>query len=218
MSRLAGLFLLVTLFIYPVLAQDTQNPPEEQAPTAPTAPSEPKKVKHTYPTPKAEVSAGFTYRTYYGPSATSIGMIGAYGSYTYNFYRWLALEGELLGVTGTLKVPNLPPEDLHVFTVLAGPKIYPLRHHKLDPFGHFNFGAGILATAVPEFAGYGGNANATFVQAWQVGGGMDLSLKPHWAVRLIQFDYGVAKFLGPSIPNQSSKRISFGIVYRFGEK
>ena len=212
--RLVGLFLVLVLFTAPALAQDSQT----QAPQEEQAPSEPAKVKHTYPTPKSEISGGFTYRTYYGPSATSIGMIGAYGSYTYGFFRWLALEGEGLGVSGTLKVTNLPPEDLHTFTLLAGPKFYPLGHHKLDPFGHFNYGVGILASSVPEFAGYPGNVSATFVQAWQVGGGMDLSIKPHWAVRLVEFDYVSAKFLGPSVAGQNGKRVSFGIVYRFGAK
>jgi hypothetical protein len=218
MTKLAGLFVLLAFFVQPMLAQDTQAPPADQAPTEPAAPSEPVKVKHKYPTPKAEISGGFTYRTYYGASASSIGMIGAYGSYVYNFYKWLGLEGEVLGVSGTLKVPNLPPQDLHVFTAMVGPKIYPFGHHKLDPFAHVNYGVGILASSVPEFAGYPGNSGATFVSAWQIGGGLDLSLKSHWAVRVVQVDYGSAKFLGNGVPNQSSKRVSFGIVYRFGEK
>jgi hypothetical protein len=221
MMRLVGVFIFLALFVHPAMAQDTQAPPQDQAPTAPTAPTEPTepaKVKHTYPTPKGEISGGFTLRGYYGPSATTIDMIGAYGSYVYNFYRWLGLEGEVLGVHGTLKVSGLPPEDLKVFTALAGPKIYPLGHHRLDPFGHVLFGAGILATSVPEFADYPGNSGATFVHAWEVGGGLDLNLTQHWGVRVVQFDYGVAKFLGNNVPNQSSKRVSFGFVYRFGPK
>jgi opacity protein-like surface antigen len=219
MTRVAGLFVLLAVLAGPALAQDSQAPtPEGQAPSTQGEETQPKKVKRTYPTPKAEISAGFTDRGYYGSSASSISMIGAYGSYTYNFYKWLALEGEGLGVAGTLKLPNFPPESLHVFTALAGPKIYPLGHHRLDPFGHFNYGLGVLDSSVPEFAGYGGNQNAVFVKAWQVGGGLDLSLKQHWAVRLIQFDYTSAKFLGPNVPNQNGKRVSVGIVYRFGPK
>ncbi|HTA52984.1 MAG TPA: hypothetical protein VK757_09360, partial [Candidatus Acidoferrum sp.] len=84
MKRVLGLLLLLAGFVLPVIAQDSQTPPpQEQPPTAPTAPSdqtEPVKVKRTWPVSKAEISAGFTYRSYYGPSATSIGMIGAYGS------------------------------------------------------------------------------------------------------------------------------------------
>ncbi len=224
MMRLAGLFALLAVFVAPVKAQDTQAPPEEQAPTAPTAPAapteptEPVKVKHTYPVFKSEVSGGFVYRSYYGPDAKTIGMIGGYGSYQYNYYRWLSLEAEGLVVTGTLKINNLPPQNLHVITALAGPKVYPLGRHKIDPFGHFDYGAGILTSSVPPFSGYGGNSSATFVRAWQAGGGIDLSFKEHWAVRVFQFDYVSAKFLGSGVPNQSGKRVSFGIVYRFGQK
>jgi hypothetical protein len=215
MKKLVGLFGLLALFIIPVAAQDTSAPPQDQAPTAPT---EPVRVKHRYPTPKAEISAGFTYRRYYAPNATTIGMKGGFASYDYNFFRWLGAEGEVLGVTGPLKISNQPTEDLHVFTVLAGPKIYPLGHHKLTPFGHFLYGAGINTTSVPPFSGYGGNASEVTVRAWQVGGGVDYYRWAHWGIRVIQVDYGVAKFLGGNVPNQGSGRFSFGFVYRFGEK
>jgi len=213
MKKFAGLFLLVSVCGGLALAQDTQTPAPDQSSS-----TEPAKPKHSYPTPKGEISAGFVYRTYYGSSAGSIGMIGAYGSYIYDFYKWLGLEAEFMGVRGTLKLSNLPPEDLHVFTALVGPKVYLFGHHRLDPYGHFNYGAGILATSVPEFAGYGGNAGATAVRAWQVGGGVDLSIKRHWAVRVVQLDYASAKFLGNGVPNQGGKRVSFGITYRFGER
>jgi len=218
MIKLAGLFVLLAVFVAPVVAQDTQAPPEEQAPTAPTEPTEPVKVKHTYPTPKGEISGGFVYRGFYGPSATSIGMIGGYGSYEYTYRRWLAFEGDAYFVTGNLKIPRLPPEGLHVFTGLAGPKVYPLGRHRIDPFGHFNYGAAVLLSSVPAFSGYPGSQGATAVRAWQAGGGVEVNIKSHWAVRAVQLDYESANFLGSGVPNQSSKRVSFGVVYHLGEK
>jgi hypothetical protein len=218
MKKLVALFGLLALFVVPVVAQESSTAPQDQAPTAPAAPTEPVKVKHTYPTPKYEISGGFTYRTYYGPNASTIGMKGGYASFDYNFFRWLGLEGEVVGVSGALKIPQLPADDIKIFTALAGPKIYPFGHRKITPFGHFLYGAGINTTAVPAFSGYGGNTSAVAVRAWEVGGGLDYNRWTHWGIRVIQFDYGVAKFLGNSIPNQSSRRVSFGIVYRFGEK
>ena len=214
MKKLLGLFGFLALFVMPVAAQDTPAPPQDQAPTAPT---EPVRVKHTYPTPKAEVSVGFTYRTFYAPGVT-IGMKGGYASYDYNFFRWLGVEGEVLGVNGTLKTPNVPPDSINIFTAMAGPRIYPFGHHKLTPFGHFLYGAGIDATAIPPFSGYGGNTSEIVVHAWQAGGGLDYNRWTHWGIRLFEFDYGSAKFLGKGISGQGSKRISFGVVYRFGEK
>ena len=115
-------------------------------------------------------------------------------------------------------IPTLPPQDVHIYTALVGPKITPLGHRKLTPFGHVLFGVGIDGTAVPAFSGYPGNSSGKTVHAWEVGGGMDLKLGSHWGVRLIQADYGVAKFLGDKIPRQGSGRVSFGIVYRFGDR
>jgi hypothetical protein len=218
MKKLVGLFGLLALFVVPVVAQDSSTAPQDQAPTAPAAPTEPVKVKRTYPTPKYEISGGFTYRTYYGPNASTIGMKGGYASFDYNFFRWLGLEGEVVGVSGAIKIPQLPADDIKIFTALAGPKIYPLGHRKITPFGHVLFGAGINTTAIPAFSGYPGNSSAVAVHAWEAGGGLDFNLTPHWGIHVIQFDYGVAKFLGNNIPNQSSRRVSFGIVYRFGEK
>ena len=145
-------------------------------------------------------------------------MLGGFGSYDYNFFRWLGLEGEFVGVSGSLKVPQIPAQDLHVFTAMAGPKFYPFGHRKLTLFGHFLYGAGINTTAVPPFAGYGGNTNAgsrSVLGGWR---GLDFNRWTHWGIRLIQFDYGTAKFLGNGVPGQGSKRISFGFVYRFGQK
>jgi hypothetical protein len=215
MKKLVGLFGLLALFILPVAAQDSTTPPQDQAPTAPT---EPVKVKATHPTPKAEISGGFTIRGYYGADGRTTDMLGGFGSYDYNFFRWLGLEGEFVGVSGSLKIPLIPAQDLHVFTAMAGPKFYPFGHRKLTPFGHFLYGAGINTTAVPPFAGYGGNTNAVVVHSWEVGGGLDLNRWTHWGIRLIQFDYGTAKFLGNGVPSQGSKRVSFGFVYRFGRK
>lgn len=218
MKKLAGLLLLTVVLALPAMAQDPQAPQPEQSPTSPSDQTPPVKVKRVWPTPKAEISGGFVYRSFYALNGKTIGMKGAYGSYQYNFYRWLGLTGEVLGAFGSERTNNIPPQSLHTFTALVGPQIYPLGRHKIDPFGHAMFGAGILTDSVPAFSGFGSNSTTTAVKAWQVGGGVDLSLRPHWAVRLIQVDYQSAKFYGNGVPNQGAKRISFGFVYRFGER
>jgi hypothetical protein len=227
MRKLLGLSLLLAVFMLPTMAQESQTPPAQQPPSQSTSPSqqpapgeetEPAKVKHVWEVSKHEVSGGFTYRQYYGPTATSVGMVGAYGSYQYNLRRWLGIEGEALGVNGSIKIPNLPRENLHVFTALAGPQIYPIGRHRLDPFGHFLYGGGFLITSVPAFSGFPSNTNTTVVKAWELGGGLDLAIKQRWAVRLIELDYVSAKFLGQGVPNQNGKRVSVGVVYRFGKR
>jgi hypothetical protein len=219
MKKLAGLLLLTALFVLPAMAQDnTQTPQPEQSPAAPGDENPPAKVKRVWPTPKGEISGGFAYRSFYALNGSTIGMKGAYGSYQYNFFRWLGLAGEVLAVGGTERTNNNPNQSLHTYTGLAGPQIYPLGRHRIDPFGHFMYGVGVLTDSVGAFSGFGGNSSTSAVKAWQVGGGVDLSIKPHWAVRVIQVDYQDAKFFGNGVPNQGAKRISFGFVYRFGER
>jgi opacity protein-like surface antigen len=218
MTKLVGLIGLLALFVTPAMAQDNSTSPQDQPPTAPAAPSEPVKAKHTYITPKFEISGGFTDRGFYGANGTTVGMKGGFASVDYNFFRWIGLEGEFLRVTGTVHFPTLPPESLDVYTALIGPKIYPLGHRKLTPFAHVLFGAGILGSAVPAFAGYGGNSSTKEVTAFELGGGLDFNLASHWGIRLIQLDYGDSKFLGPTVPRQGSKRVSVGVVYRFGQR
>jgi len=218
MKKLVGLFGLLALFVAPVLAQDNPAPPQDQAPTAPTAPTEPVKVKRTYITPRYEISGGFTLRSFYSANGLSVNMPGGFGSFDYNFLRWLGLEGEGLAVGGTVHFPDFPPEDVKIYTLMGGPKLYPLGHRKITPFGHLLFGAGIDGTSVPAFSGYPGNSGGKVVSAWEVGGGFDYSLKSRWGIRLFQFDYGNAKFLGNNVSGQGSKRISFGVVYRWGQR
>jgi Outer membrane protein beta-barrel domain len=220
MRKLLGLIGLLALFITPLLAQDTQAPPGEQAPTAPTAPAaptEPVKVKHTYPVSKMEISGGYSYRSYYGPTG-SIGMNGGFATFDYNVFRWLAAEGGFAGVVGSFHIPGEPPDSLTVLTFMGGARINPLGHHRLTPFGHALFGVGINTTGYPEFSDYPASTSAVAVQAWEAGGGLDFSLTPRWGIRMIEYDYGVAKFLGNGVPNQSSHRLSFGIVYHFGKR
>jgi opacity protein-like surface antigen len=221
MRKLVGLMGLLALCVTPLLAQDTTTPPDDQtpaAPTAPTAPTEPVKVKRTYPMSKKEISVGYTHRSYYGPNNATIGLNGGYGSFDYNRYRWLAIEGELVGAVGSFHITGQPRDDLDVITLMGGVRINPLGHHRITPFGHALYGVGANLTAVPEFAGYPGNTSAVVVQSWEAGGGVDFSVNQRWAVRLIQFDYGVAKFLGNGVPNQSAHRFSFGVVYHLGRK
>jgi opacity protein-like surface antigen len=218
MKKLAGLLLLMAVFVLPAMAQDTQAPQPEQTPTSPNDQTPPAKVKRVWPTPKAEISGGFVYRSFYAPNGQTIGMKGAYGAYQYNFFRWLGLTGEFMAVGGTEKSNNVPPQSLHVFTALAGPQIYPIGRHRLDPFVHILYGGGFLTDSVPAFSGFPGNDETSVVKTWEVGGGLDWNIKPHWAVRAIQVDYQSAKFFGNGVPGQGAKRISFGFVYHFGER
>lgn len=218
MKKLVAVFGLLALFVVPVVAQDTEStaPPQQEQP--PTAPTEPVKPKRVYVTPKYEISAGYAYRSFYNVDGANVGMNGFYGSLDYNFFRWIGIQGEALGVSGTGHITGFPPQSIHVITGLFGPKITPFGHRRFTPFGHFLYGAGVDLNSVPAFGDYAGKSGATAVRAWEAGGGLDYDRWQHWGIRLIEIDYESGKFLGPSFPNQGAHRISVGITYRFGQK
>lgn len=213
MRKPAVLFGLFALLAAPAMAQD-QSATQQENP--PSAPQEPVKVKRPYITPKVELSGGYTYRTYYTASGT-IGMHGWYGSGDYNFFRWLGAEAE---VTGAGKNEGTINGNLHIYSFLAGARITPLGHRKLTPYAHVLVGEALYRLQLPPLGVFLGSTTTITAHAYEVGGGMDLNLGRHWGVRLIEADTGSANFYPNSsnYRNQSSRRVSFGIVYRFGQK
>lgn len=211
MKKLAGLFGLLLMFVVPAIAQDTTGTQEKPAP----APEEPVKAKRTYTTPKIELSGGYTYRQYYVATNTNIGMQGWYASGNYNLYRWLGVEGEVLGVG---KNQGLIQGDTHIYTFMGGLRLTPLGHRKVTPYGHILYGRGLYRNTVPPFGGHGGATYTNVVPVWEAGGGFDYNLGQHWGIRLVEADFGGGKFLNNGYSSQSSRRVSFGIVFRFGQK
>lgn len=211
MKKLARLFGLLVLFVVPVMAQDTTPPQSTPAP----APEEPAKVKRTYVTPKVELSGGYTYRQYYVSTSTNIGMHGWYASGDYNLYRWLGVEGEVVSVGKNLGIID---GDTHIYTFMGGLRLTPLGHRKITPYGHILYGEGYYRVTYPPLGGHGGATQTSSASVWEGGGGLDYNLGRHWGIRLVEADFGGGKFLKNGYAGQSSRRVSFGIVFRFGEK
>lgn len=218
MRKLAVICGLVVLFVAPAIAQDQPQTDQSQAPSEQT---EPVKPKRTYTTPKFELSGGYAYRTYYSNDGTTLGMNGWYVSFDDNLRSWIGVVGEVVDTgknQGIVQGINLG--DTHIYTFMVGPQIYPLKHHKLTPFGHFLYGAGYYRNTVGSLSGYGGSATNLVVRDWQGGGGLDLNVSQRWAVRLVQFDVGSANFFPntSNFTNSTMKRVSVGIVYHFGQR
>jgi hypothetical protein len=209
------------LFVLPAVAraQDaTQEAPPTTPPAAPQgqaqtpAPAPPVAAERY--TPKYELSAGYDYRKFYFPDeGTTLGTNGWYASVDRNFKRWLGAYAEMSGVYRNRGTYG----NSSIYTLLIGPQLYPLGHRKLTPFGHVLFGAGYYRNAVPTNGGFGSKVESATALAWSGGGGLDLYLKKHLGIRLIEFDYGTAHFFGGTA-DHGSDRVSVGIVYRFGER
>jgi len=145
------------------------------------------------------------------PASTSVN-----ASLFYNFTPHVGVGGDfsaLFGSTtdtvGTIKFDI----SLHRQTYLFGPQFNFYPNDKVKIFVHPLFG-GVhdttkitIGTTTTSFS-----ANA-FAMAF--GGGVDVNLNNHFAIRPIQFDYVPTHFGGAW---QSNYRISTGLVIRFGGK
>ncbi len=219
MRKVAGICALLAVFAVTTAAQDQSTTDQSEPGSAPSTPQTPKKVKRVYSASKYEISAGFSRRSYYAPGGGTLGMIGWYASGEYNWKRWVGAEGEVTETWHTVKIAGFPNDTIHIYTFLAGPRFYPLGHHKVTPFGHILIGGGHYSSATPAFGGFHG---ATFVYnayTYEVGGGLDLNLWEHWGIRMVQADFGNANYVqNAGVANRGSTRFSAGFVYHFGAR
>jgi outer membrane protein with beta-barrel domain len=101
-----------------------------------------------------------------------------------------------------------------MYTYMFGPRITFSGARRAVPFAQILLGAGRLnASSTGVKAGENG-----FVMA--VGGGLDVPLHRHFAVRVVQAEYLLTRFnsVNGSPAEQSSIRISAGVVLRFGRQ
>ncbi|MGC2330557.1 MAG: hypothetical protein WA581_03820 [Candidatus Acidiferrales bacterium] len=226
MKKFAGLFVLLVLVVVPAVAQDapsqdspSQSTSSSSSQTTPDENQKPEKKPSSQFSPKYEISAGYAHRSYYTAGSAKIGMNGWVGSFDYNWRTWLGFEGEIQGVYKTIYYVDAATAMPSIYTIMAGPQLFPFRHHKYTPFGHVLFGEGYYRQAFGPYGGFGSSETDYFSHAWEAGGGLDVHIKPHWSVRGM-FDYGSTHFGSSSSGStgQGSYRFSVGMVYYFGKK
>ena len=85
-------------------------------------------------------------------------------------------------------------------------------NHKPQPF------AQILLGAAHAGGGEAGVADGTYRFATRIGGGIDVPLNAHFAVRAIQIDYYLTTFANATNDHQNNFLIGAGIVYHWSKK
>ncbi len=209
MLRLWGLYVLLLVFAAPAMAQVTpENPEQQPQPTAaPATPAPPPSM------PQWDLSAGYTLQIFKQPIGSHLSLQGWYGSAEYNFFSWLGVEAQ---ASGDYRHQPFPGADVSIYGAMAGPRIYPLRHHKLEPWVHFLYGGAVGQFFFPANGGFHSITYTYDSKSWEGGGGFDLNRWPHWGIRLIEIDYERTKFGGSK--NQPNYRLAIGFTYRFGKK
>ena len=183
-------------------------------------------------TPKAEVFGGYSYMrlnpgTSAGTSDTGANLNGWNASVTGNFNNWLGVAADFSGHYGSPSISGVQADTkTHLF--LFGPRVSFRKNARVTPFVHTLFGAARLRGSAALLT----DSQSAFAMA--LGGGVDVKLTEHAAVRLVQADYVLSRFeeasiaciANPLLPpcplpdraTQQNARLSFGVVFRFGQR
>jgi len=183
-------------------------------------------------TPRVELFLGYSY---FGNVGTSAGnriayLHGGSTSLAINANRYLGLVADFGGYHADRFGPGAPPSGNivdasgNVFTFMLGPRLS-FRHDRVTPFVQALFG-GVHASTVTlnGCSGIGCSplpSETAFTMT--AGGGLDLNVNRHFAIRIIQAEYLMTRFGDRSssagqTARQNDVRLSTGIVFRFGGK
>lgn len=142
------------------------------------------------------------------PFGSNFSLNGWQASITENAADWLGITQEFGGVYGTQRSQGLD-NRFSTFSILSGPRFAYPRLQGVTPFAHALFGYDQTTVSLPEF---GASARSSSY-AMALGGGLDVKVMRHLAVRLFQADYYLTRNFGSS---QNNLRFSAGVVFRFG--
>lgn len=169
-------------------------------------------------TPRAEVGVDYTYiRVNPGGSLGSFNQNGGSAYAEYNFNRVFGLVADLGGsYVGTANGYSL---DNTSFTYLFGPR-FNLRRSRYTFYVQtlvggerlsYGFNPGGISPLL-------GNSQNDFAAA--IGGGVDIALTNHIAIKPIQVEYLLSEITPGAGLNfaQNNLRYSAGVVFRFGSK
>jgi hypothetical protein len=171
----------------------------------------------------------------YNPAKSLAGdrdLNGGGGSFAYDFATYFGVKAEFEGYTSTTLTFHLPPTvgsgaaggtfntQGNMFTYLFGPQ-FNLITGRARIFGETLFGGASTNAYANLFhaAHVTGLSASNNGFAMAFGGGVDIPLSKHMALRPAQFDYFLTRYewktLG--INNQSNFRYQAGLLYAFGQ-
>jgi hypothetical protein len=153
--------------------------------------------------PRIEVFGGYSHLIA-NVNATSFNLNGGTVAVSENLNRWF---GGTLDFTSHWATEG--GYKVNTQTLMYGPVFSYRKQPRVTPFSH------ILMGVVRGSGGYLGTSEASRHFGLMLGGGVDFALTDRIAIRPIQADYLMSRFLGT---RQDNIRLSAGIVLRFGGK
>jgi len=168
--------------------------------------------------PKGELGAGWNYlHVDEGSGGTQNGLPGGFFvDGTYYFAKLIGLAGDFEYNKKTFSADtNFTAGDkARVLSFHAGPRVK-ARMGRFEPFAHALFG---FTNA--QFTPAGGTSVSDNAFSMKIGGGLDVAMVPHLALRLGEFNYYLTKFGTGSTVNfngqdhQNNFAFSVGVVLR----
>lgn len=155
MKKLLGLFAVLFLFGLPTFAQD-----------------------------KIEIGAGYAFRSFdqdIAPPSIRINMNGFGVNAAYNLNGWLGIAGDVIGTynnSGYNSTTGTGNGDNSLYTFMAGPRVYPLGHHRIEPYVQAEVGGSHYSLNIPGVAGL-----AQRGIAWAAGGGVNIFVGRHLGLK-----------------------------------
>jgi hypothetical protein len=186
-------------------------------------------------TQKVEVSVNYSYLRF-NPEMSQLNsrsFIGGGGSISYNFAKEFAIKAEFMGygstdftttftsptvtTRGTI-LPGTYSSQGNMFTYLFGPVIkFP--SSKVTPFGEILWG-GSNSNGYVNLSKSIRTIGASPTQhpfTMAVGGGLDINVSTHLALRPLEIDYLLTRYSNPisDINNQNNFRYIAGAIFKF---
>jgi outer membrane protein OmpA-like peptidoglycan-associated protein len=181
-------------------------------------------------TPKVEWFMGYTYLRAVPQLAEGNRVVylnGGSTSVAFNFNRYFGIVGDFGGfndtrllLTGGSASQNDQVDSGTVFTYMGGPRLSLRKYDRITPFVQVLAGG----ARASEITLSGCVTNCEFLPkeyafAMTAGGGLDLRIHHHIALRLFQAEYMLTRFSDFNTgftASQNDVRLSSGLVFRFG--
>jgi len=161
-----------------------------------------------------------------GSTSQSADLLGGKGEIAYNFNHIVGMVADFGGydVTG---LPKGTGAAATLFTYMFGPRFTYRGSERFQPFGEFLVGGSHISASVSSsgtgIAGvpyYFGTSGNSFALA--LGGGFDVKVAQHVAIRLFEGDWFMTRFNStlnsagrPTAGTQNNFRLAAGIQFRF---
>lgn len=188
--------------------------------------------------PKVEIPLGYSYMRFNPENSNTVSgfsLNGGGGGVAVYLNSWFGIQGEFEGYGSTTKTFHFTGSNTlcprgctvnasgNLFTYNVGP-IIKYRSEHFEPFVEVLFGgahSNVYGDLVKACQNTCGTTSASpDNNAWDfiIGGGLDIPVSKHIAIRPAQFDFSLTRFdstFTTSNHNQSNFRYQAGVVFRF---